>query len=132
MGSCVSNKNNTPTPTPEGNFSGTFKVVHTSRLTGKRDTLSANLLLAMSLAKGYQVTGDTSTVHAGSYGDFSTNVSSAGGYIQFADLTYSTAHPGTKYHLNGIYKYQYDGTNFQVLYNNADTLSFQYNFKKSN
>lgn len=132
VSSCVSNKASSPAPVPEGSFSGIFRAVHTSRLTAKRDTISANLLLAISLAKGFQVTGDTSTVHAGSYGDFSTNVSSGAGYIQFVDLTYSSAHPGTKRHLNGVYKYQYDGTTFQLLYNSADTLSLQYNFKKIN
>ncbi len=129
---CLSNSTDTPGPTkpfPEGAFAGPFRLIHKNFKTGHRDTLKANLSLTLSTAVGYKVTGDTATVHAGSYGDYVVGSN----YIQFFDKTYSTAIKPTKTHLTGIYQYFYDGTSFQMLAQGAlDTLSLQYDLKKVN
>jgi len=129
---CLSNKNNAPGPSrplPEGTFAGPFRLIHKSFKTGKRDTLKANINLTLSTTVGFKVTGDTATVHSGSYGDYVANST----YIQFFDKTYSSTKQPTKTHLTGIYQYFYDGTTFQMLASGAlDTLSLQYDLKKVN
>lgn len=111
---------------PEGNFAGTFMRIHYSVTTSKYDTLQANLNLSMDINTGYKVTGDTSTVHAGSFGNFSLDPY----YIQFADNTLSSNSTSTKSHLAGTYQYLYDGQNFQMKVVVADTLGYFYNFQK--
>jgi hypothetical protein len=129
---CVSNKNNNPAPVtpPTGTFSGEFKLTHLNRKTGAIDSAKTTIQLQMEVATGYKVTGDTTTLHAGSYGSFF--VSSDGTAIQFVDQTYPPAGDPTKIHLSGIYQYEYNGSNLQVLgYGPQDTLSFYYNLYKT-
>jgi len=113
---------------PTGNFTGQFMKIHLNPSTSKYDTLKASLNLTLSQTTGFAVTGDTSTLHAGSFGSYAANAY----YMQFIDQTYIPAKPGTKYHLDGVYNYAYNGTQLVMYVNYADTLSLQYNFTKTN
>jgi hypothetical protein len=123
-------KTNQPTVVlPTGTFTGPFTIVHLSTKTGKLDTAKANLILTLSVATGFTVTGDTSKVHAGSHGTYDAD----GTYMAFSDKTLpATATVNTpvpvKRHLNGIFQYKYDGTNLQI-YGSNDTLAFSYVLK---
>ena len=114
---------------PSGNFTGVFKRVHVKK--GVYDTLKANILLSMSVNTGFRITGDTATVHAGSYGSYA--VSNDYTTIQFLDATSATKGLTPKVHLNGVYNYLYDGSRLQIVANSAlDTLSYQYDLKLAN
>ena len=113
---------------PTGTFSGQFLKIHLNPVTSKYDTSIAALQLTLSQSTGFTVTGDTTTLHAGSYGSYAANAY----YIQFVDQTYNAAKPGSKYHLQGVYNYLYNGTQLVMYVNYSDTLSLQYNFAKSN
>ena len=123
----------TPTPVilPSGTFSGPFVVIHLNSQTNKKDTTSANIVLTMSATTGYAVTGDTTTLQAGSRGSYIAD----GQYIQFIDLTLPSGtttvktSPSGKNHLNGVYQYLYDGTNFQLFASSADTIGYNYMLK---
>ena len=124
---CVKSNNNNPqVPLPTGTFTGQFMRIHKNQTTVP-DTIKANLDLSLSQTTGFAVTGDT-TIHAGSHGSYAANAY----YIQFVDQTYSATQPSPKYHLQGVYNYAYDGTQLDIYINYADTLSFQYTFKKTN
>ncbi|NCD67933.1 hypothetical protein [Mucilaginibacter agri] len=113
---------------PSGTFGGQFYVVHRKSSTTFDTTNRTNLILTISKADGYKITGDTSVNHAGSYGDFSMNYSQ----IQFLDQTMPKSGTLTKAHLSGIYNYTYDGTKFFMYNTTGDTVSVQYNFKRTN
>jgi hypothetical protein len=127
---CYSDKSAAPAPEiPVGTFAGQFRLVHTTYKTGMIDTLSANIQLTMNTSLDFSVTGDTSTVHAGSHGAYATS----GNYIQFNDVTYPKTGIPVKAHLEGVYAYYYDGSIFQMVANSPfDTLSYQYDLKKVN
>jgi hypothetical protein len=81
----------------------------------------------MQSSSKFQVTGDTTTLHAGSYGNFVIATNSS---IQFYDLTY----PGTttKIHLSGIYQYNYDGNVLRLTGGNpAGTETYKYILRKN-
>jgi len=119
-----------PNNTPEGTFTGKFQFSHLHSKTGVVDTLSANLILTMELKTGFAVTGDTSTLHAGSYGSYAVNSSYT--EIQFNDKTFPASGVPVKDHLNGIYNYVYDGTNLQIsAYGAFDTLAYIYTMKRT-
>jgi hypothetical protein len=123
------NSGDLPTvPLPTGNFTGQFLRVRRSETTGLFDTAKANLNLSLSQSTGFAITGDTTTLHAGSYGSYAANAY----YMQFADKTYSSTLPFKKYHLEGVYNYSYDGSKLEIYVDYADTLSLQYSFVKSN
>ncbi|TWI95928.1 hypothetical protein JN11_04203 [Mucilaginibacter frigoritolerans] len=128
---CISNKN-TPTPTnyPTGTFTGQFRLIRNNLTTGVHDTSSANIQLVLNATTGYSVTGDTSTLQAGSHGAYAINSN----YIDFQDATYPKTGTPTKTHLNGIYQYYYDGSSvFQMLTASPlDTLVLEYDLKKTN
>ncbi|MDR3693957.1 hypothetical protein [Mucilaginibacter sp.] len=130
---CSANKSNNPTPTtlaPVGTFSGHFEVIHHKSIT--IDSASANITLDMQAATGFKVTGDTSTVHEGSYGGFIVYQANNTIYFQDHD-TYQAAGAAAKVHLNGLYSYSYDGTTLQIGYRSyLDTLILKYNLKKAN
>jgi hypothetical protein len=113
---------------PTGTFTGQFLKIRLNPVTSKYDTSTAALQLTLSQSTGFTVTGDTTTLHAGSYGSYAANAY----YIQFVDQTYNAAKPGSKYHLQGVYNYLYNGTQLVMYVNYSDTLSLQYNFAKSN
>jgi hypothetical protein len=125
-------KSEAPIPVggPEGTFAGQFQLLHLHSKTGVIDTLTANIILQMEQSTGFKVTGDTSTVHAGSYGSFIVSVPYSN--VDFIDKTYPTTGTPAKIHLNGVYSYNYDGTNLQlVAYSAFDTLSYYYNLKRT-
>jgi hypothetical protein len=126
MGS--NNKNAAPVPVPSGNFKGQFRAIHQNSKTGYHDTLKAILNLSLSTTTGFKVTGDTATVHAGSFGDYAMNSA----LVQFVDNTLPTTGKPAKIHLSGYYQYYYDGTVFQMLAAPSDTLVYQYDLKKVN
>jgi hypothetical protein len=121
-----------PTTTPpalSGTFSGQFLFVHRQTTAYPYDTLKANVILTLqSSGNTFTVTGDTTTVHAGSYGIFTSNTS----YVVFIDKTYPT--DGTnpkKIHLAGTYQYYYDGSILQMLAFPNDTSAYEYSLKKN-
>jgi len=115
---------------PEGTFTGQFMYIHIHSKTGVIDTSKANIQLQMEQSTGFKVTGDTSTVHAGSFGSYIVNTTY--GQVDFLDHTYPTTGTPTKFHLNGIYAYNYDGTILKmVAYSAFDTLTYFYTLKRS-
>jgi endonuclease IV len=115
---------------PIGTFVGQFTRIHKSHATYKYDTLRANLKLVLSTNTGYAITGDTATVHAGSYGSFSEDFVN----MIFDDLTYPTGTLSNKTHLSGFYTYEYYGDTLKIKPGGAqsDTLKFLYTLKKIN
>lgn len=130
---CSGNKSNNPNPTalaPVGTFNGHFEVIHHRSVS--IDSASANITLEMQAATGYKITGDTATVHEGSYGGFIVYQANNTIYFQDHD-TYLAAGAAAKVHLNGLYSYSYDGTTLQIGYHSyLDTLVLKYNLKKVN
>jgi hypothetical protein len=124
---CIKNVPVTPPPpAPSGTFSGQFKVFHRHTTQVPFDSVKADLTIKFQTSDNtFIVTGDTSTVHAGSYGTFGMFLP----YIGFNDKTFSPLHL-TKAHLNGYYLYNYDGTNLIMYISNADTLLLGYSLKK--
>jgi hypothetical protein len=119
-----------PALTPGGTFSGKFTLYHQNSKTGKTDSSSAILQLSLETATGFKVTGDTATLHAGSYGSYAVSASTSN--IGFEDKTYPTTGTPKKIHLDGIYDYLYDGTTLQMAaYGPLDTLTYYYNLKKT-
>jgi len=118
---------NIPLVTPTGTFGGFFRLVHTTVATGKNDTVKANLTLVLDAQGNFTVTGDTSSVHAGSFGKFSLGYSDD---LSFTDKTNLAAIP-KKSHLNGDYKYKLEGAVLGLDKNVGDSLSYQYYFTKA-
>jgi hypothetical protein len=123
-----SNSNNVPPPIPSGTFTGQFKLYHRHTDAVPYDSVMANITVKLTTpAYTFTVTGDTSTIHAGSYGTFGISVP----YIIFNDNTYSATAPKTKTHLSGYYLYNYDGTNLLMYASSSDTLILGYSLKKT-
>ena len=127
-------KSDTPAPGntggPVGTFAGPFMYLHKHSKTGVVDTVKANIILSMQPTVGFKVTGDTSTVHAGSFGTCVVN--STYGVVDFMDSTYPATGTPAKTHLNGVYQYAYDGTTFQLAAHGAlDTTAWLYNLKRT-
>ncbi len=115
-----------PPPMPSGTFSGQFKLFHRHTTQVPFDSVKTNLTIKFQTSDNtFTVTGDTSTVHAGSYGTFGLYQP----YIGFNDKTFSALH-FTKSHLNGYYLYNYDGTNLVIYVSSADTLLAGYSMKR--
>jgi len=132
-GSCTT-PNVTPPATalvPQGTYTGQFTLAHLDSKTGMLDTSKkANLMLNMETATGFKVTGDTATVHAGSYGGYIVTTST--GQVQFFDKTYPPTGTPAKIHLDGIYDYTYDGTTLKIAaFGPLDTLEYFYKFTKT-
>ncbi len=126
---CIPKSNTPPSNTiPQGTFTGQFKLTHTSSKTGLKDSLTANIQLQIEPATGYTVTGDTATVHAGSFGSYGVNQSNY--TMLFVDKTFPPTGTPKKIHLAGVYDYIFNGTNLQlVAYGALDTLTYYYNLK---
>ncbi|MBS1532316.1 MAG: hypothetical protein JSU01_18585 [Bacteroidetes bacterium] len=122
---------NTPAPVVSGTFSGQFRLFHRHTTTSPFDTLKANITLTLAPAptNTFSVTGDTSTVIAGSKGTY--QLASNGNFILFIDSTIPTTGTSSKAHLNGEYIYSYDGNSLQMVANSLDTLQVQYDLKKN-
>lgn len=112
---------------PSGTFAGKFRLLHRHTNQVKFDTAMCDITVTLNaVGATYTVTGDTSTVHAGSKGTY--GISSP--YISFTDTTWPKSGTPTKTHLYGLYQYYYDGTVFQMLAYSVDTLSLQYDLKR--
>jgi hypothetical protein len=119
-----------PAPALSGSFSGQFRLLHRHTDAVPFDTLTANITLTLNTSPStFAITGDTSTVIAGSTGTY--ELATNGNYILFIDNTLPKTGISSKVHLNGEYVYNYDGTNLQMLAYSLDTLSVQYNLKKN-
>jgi hypothetical protein len=128
---CLSNKV-APVPTlPSGTYSGQFRLFHRHTTTSPFDTLKANITLTLSNtpANSFSLSGDTSTVIAGSKGTY--ELASNGNFILFIDNTLTATSVSGKAHLNGEYIYSYDGNALQMIASSADTLQVQYDLKKN-
>ncbi len=113
----------------QGTFTGQFIFLHQPANSATVDTVKANIQLEMQANSTYQVTGDTSTVHAGSRGTF---VPGANSTIQFFDATYPPAGTPAKLHLSGIYQYSYDGIFLRLTgYGPLDTVTYKYVLEKN-
>lgn len=126
---CIKSVSSTATPPPvlNGTYTGEFRYLHRHNGSAFYDTIKSSIIVTMvNSSATYTVTGDTSTLHAGSYGTYGYNAT----YINFADKTYPTSGTPAKFHLNGAYLYYYDGTTFQMLATPTDTSSYEYDLKK--
>lgn len=112
---------------PLGTFTGKFMRIHKNPVTLKTDTATAMLKLVLSTNTGFAISGDTTMIHAGSYGSFSEDFSN----MDFSDATSPTQYTYKKTHLSGYYTYTYDGA-YLVIVNGipSDTLSCVYHFSK--
>jgi hypothetical protein len=126
---CVKSASNTPPPpVPAGTFSGQFKLYHRHTDKVPYDSLITNITVTFKTPDfTYAVTGDTTTLHAGSYGTYGVSVP----YMIFNDKTYSPTAPYTKTHLSGEYLYNYDGTTLILQASSLDTLILGYVLKKT-
>ena len=129
--SCSTNNDVVPTsPPPSGTFTGQFKLYHINPVTNTARTDSTVLNLSLETATGFKVTGDTTTLHAGSYGSYVGD--SGTSQIVFTDKTYPATGTPTKVHLNGLYSYSYNGTTLELLANGPqDTLQYFYKLTRT-
>lgn len=129
--SCVKSSVKTaPAPVPSGTFTGEFEVLHRHSNKLPWDSLKTNLTVQFNTpAYTYNVSGlDTSTLHVASHGTFGISAP----YIYFTDAEANTS-PTTKWHLNGYWLYNFDGTKLLMYITSSDTLAAAYNLKlKSN
>src|ERR1700761_2160859 len=86
---------------PKGNYTGTFYRFHQNQTTLKADTTSASIMLTLN-GTNFTVTGDTSKLHAGSFGTYALGT---GSFLTFKDKTEPTSGTPAKVHLNGNYNY---------------------------
>lgn len=117
-----------PPPLPDGTFSGKFGYLHRHTDNLPFDTLEANVTLKLTSTDGtFKVTGDTSTVHSGSFGTYAINSS----ILIFSDKTMPPVGTPAKKHLSGTYLYAYDGSNLKMLAYSSDTLRYEYDLTKT-
>ena len=117
-----------PASGPSGTFTGQFRLLRRSTDKVPFDTTKANLSITLnSVSNSFAIGGDTTIVHAGSHGSYTISAP----FINFTDQTLSKTSAQAKAHLSGLYQYYYDGTVFQLLAYSADTLSLQYDFKRT-
>lgn len=130
--SCLKSSSSSTGPSvpSTGTYTGTFRSLHRKDYNSPFDTLKATIILNLNSTSGsFAVTGDTSTVHAGSHGTYLTG----SGLIQFSDLTTSAIVKSTKVHLNGVYQYVTDGQSLQISASTVyDTLRYQYTLARTN
>ena len=116
-----------PPPIPSGTFTGQFKLYHRHTDKVPWDSLKANITVTFKTPDyTFAVTGDTTTLHAGSYGTYGVSVP----YMIFNDKTYNP-NSYTKTHLSGAYLYNYDGTTLILQATSVDTLILGYVLKKT-
>jgi len=128
-GGCIKNTDDSnPVVAPQGKFVGKFFRIRRSLNAQIRDTTKIDVSLELT-NNTYKFTGDTSK-HAGSNGNFNYNQS----YIEWIDNTVPAGVNSTllpKPHLNGLYAYIYNGTDFKFSASSIpDTLTYYYEFKK--
>jgi hypothetical protein len=118
-----------PVTVPVGSFTGVFKYYHITTKTGVTDSLTADITVTFDAQGNFTVGGDTTTVHAGSFGK--CILGSADDLI-FTDKTLPATGTPAKKHLDGDYLDSYNGTTLQMLKGVGDSLSYRYVFNKSN
>jgi hypothetical protein len=123
-----------PAPIPDGTYSGEFRRLHIHPDNRTIvDTEKTNLVVHFDpVSVGtYTVTGDTSTIHAGSKGNFQVDANNSA--LFFIDKTYPATGTPSKTHLNGGYLYNYDGTSLKMAapFTAADTIALQYDLKRT-
>ena len=117
-----------PPAQPVGTFSGKFAYLHRNIDNLPYDTLQANVTLKLTSTDGtFKVTGDTSTVHAGSFGTYAISSST----FVFTDKTMPPVGTPVKKHLSGVYNYSYDGYSLKILAYSSDTLRYEYDLSKT-
>jgi hypothetical protein len=126
---CFNNKTTNPIPSPTGTFDGQFRLLRKKLNETKVDTLKkANIQLVLETGT-YKVLGDTTTVHAGSKGQYGINST----YMAFNDETFPKTGTPEKIHLYGNYFYSYDGSNTLIIvFNQGDTINYRYDLKRVN
>jgi hypothetical protein len=118
-----------PSSSLQGTFKGQFMFIHQPAHSTTLDTLTANIQLVMQANSTFQVTGDTSKLHAGSFGSFVPGSNSS---IQFFDNTYPASGTPAKIHLSGVYQYTYDGLYLRLAgYGPLDTVAYKYVLQKN-
>lgn len=129
---CMKNSDVQPTPLPNltGSWSGYFyKLRINAAKTGMDTANKVALNLSLNTVTGYTITGDTATVHGGSFGGFQYD----NAVFLFGDKSYAASAPQTKVHLDGYYDYLYTAAQnrLQMSYEFAnDTLVYYYDFRK--
>jgi len=131
LSGCGTNNNVLPpAPAPSGTFTGEFTLYHINPVTNTVRGDSVTLDLSLETASGFKITGDTTTLHAGSYGSYVGN--SGTSQIVFEDKTFPPTGTPIKAHLNGLYDYRYSGTTLELrAYGPQDTLEYFYKFKRT-
>src|SRR6185437_1378446 len=121
---------NPPKPSAlEGSYTGKFLFIHTPANATKPDTLKAVIQLNLTANQGFSVTGDTSTVHAGSRGFYQLT---SGESMQFFDQTFPQSGTPVKKHLSGVYQYTFDGVYLDLTGSDLmDTLHYQYHLQRN-
>ena len=126
---CFKNNNTPPIPYPTGTFEGQFRLLHKKLTDTKVDTLKkATIQLVLETGMTFKVLGDTTTVHAGSKGQYGINSA----YMAFSDDTNPKTGTPEKIHLYGNYSYIYDGSTLVILAVQGDTINYRYDLKKVN
>ena len=129
---CIKNDTVATASVPTGTFNGEFRLLRKKANQIKFDTLKANIQLVLTDDVNYKILGDTALVHAGSKGTYEVGQNASAGLIGFIDTTYPKTGKPAKTHLQGAYQYYYDGVKLQMVANSLDTLSLQYDLKKTN
>lgn len=113
----------------EGTYTGRFLFIHLPANATKPDTLKAIVQLNLTANQGFSVTGDTSTVHAGSRGFYQLT---SGVSMQFFDQTFPQSGTPVKKHLSGIYQYTFDGVYLDLTGSDPlDTVNYKYFLQKN-
>jgi hypothetical protein len=117
-----------PLSVPVGNFTGLYTRLHLTVKTGVVDTSYAQILLSIDSLGNYAVTGDTSTLQAGSYGKCTLGYADN---LSFIDKTLPAKGTPVKDHLSGDYFYTYSFGILLMQKTVGDSLFYQYNFTKN-
>jgi len=114
-----------PSLGPQGNFSGSFTLIHENPVNNHLDTAVANVTLTLTANASFSVGGDTTKIQAPGNGTFT--VDQPDNIITFQDVTVTKRTPlnTPKKHLNGPFLFSYDGSNLHI-FGASDTLSYNY------
>jgi hypothetical protein len=105
-----------------GTFNGSLFYLHRPLAGGSYDTSKTSVQLVLSSGIGYEILGDTSTFQAGSHGNFGEFPDS----LLFTDQTLPASGvpaPNSKLHLNGVFRYTWNGTSLQMVGKTDSTVS---------
>lgn len=133
---CLKGNDYPVSPTPDGTFTGEFRLISKKANKTTIDTAKTIIRLTLTQANAtFAISGDTTVVHAASKGKYGIN----GSLIGFDDNTLSAANAANtapiingKAHLNGIYQFAYNGSALQMRTIVGDTIAYEYDLKKTN